>query len=276
MKIYTLIEDDKRKGSGYLAESGISLYFEYGGKRILFNTGASDAFVFNATLLGIDINKIDICIISDAYNDQIGGLKSFFSINNHAKVYLKSAVRSSYYIKRGSKKEPAGGVSQDFADKYAGRLVFFDYRIDIIDGITAASVKKFRRFPFYTSVLYEERNEGFINDGLEHELYVAIRDADGVAVLTGCAHHGVINMLMSAHEDFGEVKAVAGGFRISGIDKKNHLKEPDFEIAAIAKYLENHNIKKVYTGHGVGAKAMEKLGIMSRAQKIYAGDIFEI
>ena len=67
MKIYTLIEDTKPSGTAYLYEHGLSLYFEHGGKRILFDTGASDRFVYNATLLGLDLVKVDCCVISHAH-----------------------------------------------------------------------------------------------------------------------------------------------------------------------------------------------------------------
>ncbi len=276
MKIYTLIDDEKQKNTGFVAENGLSLYFEHGGKHILFNTGASDAFVYNATLLGIDLHKIDICIISDAYNNHIGGLKAFFRINNHAKVYLKNAVRGDYYTRQRNKKDQSGGISDAFVDKYSHRLVFFNNRIEVVQGVTLASVKKFRRMPFYTSLLLEKKGDDYINDELDHELYAAIKQDDGVVVLTGCAHHGIINILMSAQEDFGAVKGVVGGFNLNGTGKRNQMKEPDFEVATIAKYFVNNRIKKMYTGHGVGLKAMEKLSQISRAQKMYAGNIIEI
>ena len=60
MKIYTLIENTKPKGSAFLCEHGLSLYFEHNKKRILFDTGSSDTFIYNATLLGIDLAKVDV------------------------------------------------------------------------------------------------------------------------------------------------------------------------------------------------------------------------
>ncbi len=276
MKIYTLIENEKQRNTGFLAEYGLSLYFEYGGNRILFNTGASDNFVYNATLLGIDLHKIDICIISDAYFTQIGGLKAFFHINNKAKVYLKKAVRGDYYIRQGNKKEQSGGIDDAFFEKYSHRLIFFNNHIEVTEGMTLASVKRFRRLPYYTSLMLEKRGSDFIGDELEHELYVAIKQSDGVIVLTGCAHHGLINILMSAQEDFGTVKGVVGGVHLNGVGKHNTMKEPEFEIATIAKYLENNNIKKVYMGHFADKKQLDKLMLMSRAKRMYAGDIIDI
>jgi len=274
MKIYILVEDDK-KNNGFISEHGLSLYFEHGGKRILFDTGTSDAFVYNATLLGIDLNKVDICVISHAHYDHIGGLKSFLGINNHAKVYLKSAVRGDYYAKRIGKNERSG-LDPAFFDKYSGRLHYFDGRMDIADGVSAASIKKFRRLPLYTSLMLEKKDGEFIADNLEHELYVTINTKNGVVVLTGCAHHGVLNILMSANEEFGTIAGVVGGFHLSGSGKHGFKKEPESEIYAIAKYLDNNKIKKVYTGHCTGQKPLEKLSTLSRVKKMKTGDIIDI
>lgn len=274
MKIYTLVEDNKQK-NGFLAEHGLSLYFESDGKRILFDTGATDAFVYNATMLGIDLNKVDICVISHAHDDHIGGLEAFLGINNHAEVYLKSAVRGDYYAKRIGKNERSG-LDPAFFDKYEDRLHFFDDRIDLTDNVSATSIKKFRRLPLYTSLMLEKKDGEFIADTLEHELYVAIKTKGGVVVLTGCAHHGLLNILMSAKEDFGAISGVVGGFHLSGSGKHGFKKEPESEIYAIAKYLDKNKIKKVYTGHCTGQKPLEKLSVLSRVKKMNAGDIIEI
>ena len=124
--------------------------------------------------------------------------------------------------------------------------------------------------------MLEKKDGEFIADTLDHELYVAIKTKGGVVVLTGCAHHGVLNILMSAKEEFGTISGVAGGFHLSGSGKHGFKKEPESEIYAIAKYLENNKIKKVYTGHCTGQKPLEKLSLLSRVQKMNAGDIIEI
>ncbi len=79
------------------------MYFEHGEKRILFDTGASDKFIYNATLLGIDLHKVDTCIISHPHNDHTGGLKSFLEINRNARVVIKRAAQGDFYTKRGHK-----------------------------------------------------------------------------------------------------------------------------------------------------------------------------
>lgn len=277
MKIYTLIEDSKPKGSAYIAEHGLSLYFEHQGQRILFDTGSSDAFIYNATLLGIDLVKVDICIISHAHDDHTGGLSHFLDINKAARVYLKRAARGDFYIRNGTKLLYAG-MDQSLFDKHPDRFVFLDGDTEIVSGLFAVGVNKHRRQPLYTSQMYEKRGDVLVRDDLSQELFIVIRKKEGVAVLTGCSHNGVLNILMTAEEKFSPVKALAGGFHLSGTRRMgmHAFQEPGSEIQAIIRHINDNRIKKVYSGHCTGEKAFERLELMARVKKMQAGDVFEI
>ena len=276
MKIYTLIEDTKPSGTAYLYEHGLSLYFEHGGKRILFDTGASDRFVYNATLLGLDLVKVDCCVISHAHDDHTGGLPYFLDINRHAKVYIKAAARGDFYSKH-TKENTRSGIDPAFFEQYGHRLQFIDDDAEIAQGVYACNINKYRRLPLYTSLMLEKKDGAFIKDALEHELFVAIKTGEGTVVLTGCAHHGVLNMLMTAEEKHGHIIGVAGGFHLGGTtrQKKSVKREPESEIVAIAKFLEERRIKKAYTGHCTGERALEKLSLLARVKRMRAGDILE-
>jgi len=277
MKIYTLIEDSKPKGSAFIAEHGLCLYFEYKGLRILFDTGSSDAFVYNATLLGIDLVKVDICIISHAHDDHTGGLAHFLKINKDAKVFLKSAARGDFYVRNVTKLQYAG-MDQSLFEKYPDRFFFLDEDTEIADGLFAASVNKHRRLPLYSSLMYEKRGDVLIRDDLSQELNIVIHRKEGVAVLTGCSHNGLLNILMTAEEKHGPVWAVVGGFHLSGTRRMGlqTFQEPGSEVQAIIRYINDKRIRKVYSGHCTGEKVLERLELMARVKRMQAGDVFDI
>ncbi len=277
MKIYTLVENSKKKDSAFAAEHGISLYFEHKGKRILFDTGATGAFIYNATLLGIDLSKVDVCIISHAHWDHTGGLTDFLAINNHAKVYMKRQVQDDFYSKKLFKTVRTG-LDPKFFEKFADRIEFLDDDVEVSSGVFAANIKKYRQLPLYTSIMYKKESGRLVRDDLSHELFIAVSVGSEVLVITGCSHNGIINILMSAQEKFGKVKGVIGGFHLNGFKVLGVRvkKEPPSELRAIAKYIRNQKIKKVYTGHCTGAKPLEKLELTARAKKMHSGDIIEI
>ena len=272
MKIYTLIEDSRHEGSALLCEHGLSLYFEYGGQRILFDTGASDAFIYNATLIGIDLLKVNVCVLSHVHADHTGGLANFLDINRHAKVYLKSAASGDFYAKR-PRQNVYSGIDQKLLKSAAHRLCYFDGDIPIADGVFACSISQYRRLPGYAQTMLEMRDGVFVKDSLEHELYVTILLPSGAVVLTGCAHHGLLNLLMTAKERYGSIAGIAGGFHLEG--SKSVRREPDSEVSAIAKILTENKIKKVYTGHCTGERAFEKLSLMARVRHMRTGDVLE-
>jgi 7,8-dihydropterin-6-yl-methyl-4-(beta-D-ribofuranosyl)aminobenzene 5'-phosphate synthase len=277
MKIYTLIEDSKPKGSAFIAEHGLSLYFEHQGQRILFDTGSSDAFIYNATLLGIDLVKVDICILSHAHDDHTGGLSHFLEINKDARVYLKSAARGDFYVRNLTKLQYAG-MDQTLFEKHAERFVFIDDEAEIAGGLFAAGVNKYRRLPLYTSLMYEKRGDVLVRDDLSQELFIVIRRKEGVAVLTGCSHNCILNILMTAEEKYGPVLAVVGGFHLSGTRRMGlqAFQEPGAEVQAIIRHINDKRIKKVYSGHCTGEKVLERLELMARVKRMQAGDVFEI
>jgi 7,8-dihydropterin-6-yl-methyl-4-(beta-D-ribofuranosyl)aminobenzene 5'-phosphate synthase len=190
---------------------------------------------------------------------------------------MKSAAQGDFYTKKLFSYESTGIDPAVFA-KYADRIAFIDDDTEVTNGVTAASVNKYRHLPLYASVMYEKRDEKLLRDDLSHELFIAVKAPDGIIVITGCSHHGLINILMSAQEKFGEVAGVIGGFHLNGVKQflVRTKKEPAAEIRTIAKYLRDNKIKKIYTGHCTGEKPCEKLELLVRAKKIHSGDIIDI
>ncbi len=277
MRVYTLVEGSSRKGTGFLPDDGLSLYFEYGGHRVLFDTGATAAFIYNATLLGIDLSKVDTCVISHAHGHHTGGLPNFLEINDHATVYMKSETKGDFYMRRPFHMDQCG-IDPELFHKYEDRIRLIDDDMEIFEGVTAASIRNHRKPPIYTALLYERRGDEFTRDTLAHELYLAIRTSAGTIVLTGCSHNGIINILHCAEDRFGKVVGVIGGFHLDGarVMGLRYRAEPTLEVRAIARYFNEHNIKHIYTGFCTGRKALERLELFSTTQQVQSGDVVDI
>ncbi|HZI85933.1 MAG TPA: MBL fold metallo-hydrolase [Pyrinomonadaceae bacterium] len=67
---------------------GFTALVEYGGKRILFDTG-NDAAIFerNVRALKIDLKRLDFVIISHRHGDHTSGLHYLLRINPGVKIY---------------------------------------------------------------------------------------------------------------------------------------------------------------------------------------------
>ena len=76
MKIVNLIENTEGC-SGCASEHGLSFYIETVKHKLLVDTGATDTFIRNAEILGVDLAAVDTVILSHGHYDHGGGLPAF-------------------------------------------------------------------------------------------------------------------------------------------------------------------------------------------------------
>jgi 7,8-dihydropterin-6-yl-methyl-4-(beta-D-ribofuranosyl)aminobenzene 5'-phosphate synthase len=71
----TVLYDAFGKSSTMQKDWGYAALIEYGGKRILFDTGNNgDILAQNAKAKGIDLSKLDFVVMSHRHGDYMGGL----------------------------------------------------------------------------------------------------------------------------------------------------------------------------------------------------------
>ena len=74
LQITTLIENEPDDKGALKCEHGLSLYIEFQGKKILFDTGQTGAFLENAKALGKSLEAVDYILISHGHYDHSGGV----------------------------------------------------------------------------------------------------------------------------------------------------------------------------------------------------------
>lgn len=71
--------------------------------KILLDTGASDVFIQNAELLGVNLSDVDYVFISHGHSDHAGGLQYFLEHNRQAQVIVSpDAMSGMFFSKRGN------------------------------------------------------------------------------------------------------------------------------------------------------------------------------
>src|SRR5439155_26630 len=84
----TILYDAFGKSSSMQKDWGYAALIEYGGKRILFDTGNNgDTLAQNAKAKGIDLSKLDFVVMSHRHGDHMGGVAYLLSVNPKAKIY---------------------------------------------------------------------------------------------------------------------------------------------------------------------------------------------
>ncbi|MGF1849600.1 MBL fold metallo-hydrolase [Vibrio lentus] len=258
MKITTLVDNIRLDERQDLAvERGLSLHIETECSKILFDMGSGSTFCQNAALLDVDIEDVDLAVISHRHHDHCNGTTAFVEHNSKARVYLKNCEEKSYYIRSYGFKSDVG-INAELLKNNNDRLVFINKTTEIAPNVFAVTdINSKHVKPKGNQYLYTKSQSGWEQDSFDHELLLVIKECDGLVIFTGCAHSGVLNMVDTAMDLFpGEkIKAVVGGFHLVGLPLFNSIGGTKQGIKDLGIALSQYPIDKLYTGHCTGQKA---------------------
>ena len=236
------------------AEHGLCLYIETKAHRLLFDTGASDLFLKNAEVLHIDLNTVDTVILSHGHYDHGGGLPYFLKYNDHATIYVPKDAFGPYYSMHSAGPKYIGlpeGLEHDPRLIICGRDMDIDEELHLF-----SDIPMIYPIPSANARLKVKKGDAFIADDFRHEQCLMIKENGARYLFSGCAHHGIRNILERFRTLYtGDPDAVFGGF---------HMMKRSYEPADIEQILETARALKqyrpqFYTCHCTGTEAYEKM-----------------
>ena len=84
----TVLYDAFGKTSTMTKDWGFAALVEYGGKRILFDTGNNaEIFAHNIEAKGVDLEQLDFVVVSHRHGDHTSGLNHLLKVNPAVKIY---------------------------------------------------------------------------------------------------------------------------------------------------------------------------------------------
>jgi len=253
MKITVLVENTTFQDD-LETEHGLSLYIEANEHKILFDMGQSDMFARNADKLGIDLENVDICVLSHGHYDHGGGIKTFLDINKKAKIYMSKYAFEPHY--NGLEKY----IGLDVGLMSNDRLIMVGEELKLDSGLTLYSCNtKVKENDLGTFGLTVLEDGVFKEDDFRHEQYLLIEEDGKRVLISGCSHKGIVDIVNWFRPD-----AIVGGFHFMKLDIE---KDKDVLMEA-AKKLMNHKTK-YYTCHCTGCEQYEFLKNTMKEQVEY-------
>nr|WP_283719148.1 MBL fold metallo-hydrolase [Clostridium perfringens] len=271
--ITTLVENTKISDE-YENKHGLSFHIETEKHNILFDLGPKNTFLTNAKKLNINLEEVDIVVISHGHNDHGGGLEEFLKINHKAKVYIHKDAFNEYYSMAGIFKKYIG---LDKELKANPRIILTERDMKIDDELYLFSVVENRhKVSKFNKVLYKRVDGMYLEDDFVHEQSLIITENNKNVLMGGCAHNDIRNIIDKAEVIIGkDLDYVISGFHI--FNPSTGISESDLFINTLGDNLNERNTK-FYTCHCTGMRAFKMLEekLQDKIEYISTGQVLNI
>jgi 7,8-dihydropterin-6-yl-methyl-4-(beta-D-ribofuranosyl)aminobenzene 5'-phosphate synthase len=258
MRISVLTENYSGPNTG--AEHGISYLVEADNRKILFDTGQSALFRRNAEIMNISLEGIDTIILSHGHFDHGNGLKFL----DGGRLVCHPSCFDRHYRKTDRSYIGLDTPKEELAQKFD--LVLSDQPLSISPNVIfLGEIPRITEFESRTTpFIYENGSPDFVPD--DSALVIIL--PEGLFLISGCGHSGLVNMLEHARKITGcnHIYGVQGGF---------HLKYTDNQTHKTIEYLLQKEVSHVIPSHCNEQPALQEFRRQIPICTLKTGDILE-
>ena len=253
----TMLVGNAREGVG---EWGFAAVLEVDGRRWLIDTGARPETVLkNAQELKVDLSTITDLVITHNHDDHTGGLLTLrreMAKKNPQALSRAHVAKGIFTSRLDRNRREAGGLLPLKAEyeKLGGTFVEFDKPTRLAPGVWMTGPVP-RTYPEKNwSVSGQlQTPSGPIEDNVPEDSSIVIQTAQGLVVLSGCGHAGIVNTIEYAQKRVqnAPVHAAIGGFHLFAAS--------DDTLAWTASKLKEARVQYFLGAHCTGIEAVFRI-----------------
>jgi 7,8-dihydropterin-6-yl-methyl-4-(beta-D-ribofuranosyl)aminobenzene 5'-phosphate synthase len=234
----------------FIAQHGFSMLIETPEEeRVVFDTGPSPLPIsHNLSLLGIEPSDIDLVHISHGHRDHTGGVAPF--IEAGVPIHCSPDTFTDHrYVKRDGRLISVGSDRELLELIDSNGLIPSNNFKELVPGVHASGLIP-RKFESQGSgVFWRKEGDEVVKDIFLDDQSLFLETDAGVAIICGCCHSGVLNVVAHAKKLFDQrIALLIGGLHLGGASTESLLK--------IAEALKKEGIKHIAPMHCSGFEAM--------------------
>ncbi len=253
------------------SQHGLSLWIETEDTAILVDTGQDASFLDNAAALGVDPHRANLLFVTHGHYDHTGG----------ALALLAAGARPTV-VAHPKAWEPRRSVREGETPRSIGipwpRDLLATYGLDVLNAADSVEllpgVWNTGSIPNLTGTRPNPELQRTVGGNWEPDTFsdehaLVLRTVEGLVVVTGCCHTGLMNTLRAAQRvaDTDDIYALVGGLHLH--------REPAAEVTALARSLETFGITHLWVNHCTGSAAFALLRERLGSRVLWAGTGFQ-
>lgn len=254
--VVTVLIENSAHARGLMAEHGLAYHVQAGARSVLFDTGQTDLLILNARVLGVDLSRLDAVAFSHGHYDHTGGLRAVWELAPDAVLCAHPAARGPHFARNPDGSTRAIGADPETVEamQASGRRRQDTAGVtELMDGLFLTG-----RIPRTTT--FEDVGGPFVQDAAGHcpdplldDQALFFDTREGVVVLLGCAHAGVVNTLR-------HIRQITGGRPLDTVLGGMHLLSAGAErMAGTVEALRDAGVRRLGPAHCTGAAATARL-----------------
>jgi 7,8-dihydropterin-6-yl-methyl-4-(beta-D-ribofuranosyl)aminobenzene 5'-phosphate synthase len=244
---------------GFLGEWGLSVLIETDTKKVLLDTGMSISAVQNADLLGFDFSTLDAIVLSHAHADHTGGLRDVLRrVRKEIEVVAHPDIWIPKYVAFGDWKRYAGmPFLREELEAMGAQFTLTSEPYRVCDEVmTTGEVEVTVDFEPIDDRLCIKLGDELVPDPMPDDLAVVVKTGEGLALITGCAHRGIINTVRHVQKitDGEYIHTILGGTHLHLVPQER-IDKPIAELKELG--LQRLGVSHCTGFHSAAALARE-------------------
>jgi 7,8-dihydropterin-6-yl-methyl-4-(beta-D-ribofuranosyl)aminobenzene 5'-phosphate synthase len=255
----TTLSENTSSGRDLLGEWGLSMLVQAGGRKLLLDAGASDSIARNLDTLKADLGGVEAIVLSHGHYDHTGGLPAVLAKagGRELPVVAHPDVWGQKYSKNrktGEYRYAGMPYRQEELERLGARFRLSSTPAWFGEDIAASGEEPMATgFEAVAPNLFVKTEGGFIPDTMADDQSLYMRTEEGLVILLGCAHRGVVNIVGHARQLMGteRVHMVVGGTHLAWA--------PEEQLAQTIAALKDMKVQWLGVSHCTGLKAAARL-----------------